>query len=78
VTLASDPPSLAPPRPALGMEDFRLYRAQAQSFERQAAAARRAGARDEFLELSRLWNQLADDAERAAHGKALAIAGKGF
>jgi len=46
------------------MEDFRQYRAQAISFERQAAEARRAGARAELLELARLWNQLADETER--------------
>jgi hypothetical protein len=50
------------------MDDFRQYRAQARSFERQAEAARRAGARAELLELARLWNRLADETERAERG----------
>jgi hypothetical protein len=47
------------------MDDFRLYRAQARSFERQASLARRSGAREELLELARLWGRLADSAERS-------------
>lgn len=47
------------------MDDFRQYRAQARSFERQAALARRSGARAELLELAQLWNRLADETERA-------------
>ena len=50
------------------MDDFRQYRAQARSFERQAAVARRSGARTELLELARLWNRLADETERAERG----------
>jgi hypothetical protein len=76
VSLTSARPSLESPRGALEMEDFRLYRAQAASFERQAALARRAGARAEFLELARLWSKLADETERVARGKALAMRGK--
>jgi len=77
VSLASDTHSLEPPA-TRGTEDFRLYRAQAASFERQAALARRAGARAEFLELARAWTELADETERAARGKTLATAGKGL
>ena len=65
----------------IGTEDFRIYRAQARSFERQAAEARRKDARVEFLELSRLWGQLADETERKARAgeeaNSLAMAGKG-
>jgi hypothetical protein len=78
VTLASDHTGLEPPHDAAETEDFRLYRAQAASFERQAALARRAGARAEFLELARLWGKLADETEREARGKPLAMAGKGL
>jgi hypothetical protein len=46
------------------MSEFLQYRAQARSFERQAAEARRADARDEYLKLAILWNQLADESER--------------
>jgi hypothetical protein len=56
------------PEQALQSEDFRLYRAQAASFERQATCAVRVGARAEFLELARLWGKLADETERAAIG----------
>ena len=76
VSLASGRPNIESPPGALQTEDFRLYRAQAASFERQAALARRAGARAEFLELARLWNKLADETERVARGKALAMRGK--
>lgn len=44
--------------------ESRQYRAQARSFERQAAEARRPGAREDFLKLAALWNQAADDSER--------------
>jgi hypothetical protein len=47
------------------MSEALQYRAQARSFERQAAEARRPGAREEFLKLAQLWNQLADDSERS-------------
>lgn len=47
------------------MSEALQYRAQARSFERQAAEARRPGAREEFLKLAQLWNQLADENERA-------------
>ncbi len=47
------------------MSEALQYRAQARSFERQAAEARRPGAREEFLKLAQLWNQLADESERA-------------
>ena len=47
------------------MSETLQYRAQARSFERQAAEARRPGAREEYLKLAQLWNQLADDSERA-------------
>jgi hypothetical protein len=57
------------PEVALQAEDFRLYRAQAVSFERQATHAVRADARAEFLELARLWGKLADETERAAMQK---------
>jgi hypothetical protein len=46
------------------MSEAVQYRAQARSFERQAAEARRPGAREEFLKLAQLWNQLADESER--------------
>jgi hypothetical protein len=47
------------------MSEWRQYRAQARSFERQAAAANRAEVREEFLTLARQWDQLADESERA-------------
>ena len=47
------------------MSESRQYRAQARSFERQASEARRPGAREEFLKLAQLWNQLADESERS-------------
>ena len=47
------------------MSEALQYRAQARSFERQAAEARRPGAREEFLKLAQLWNQLPDENERA-------------
>jgi hypothetical protein len=47
------------------MSEWRQYRAQARSFERQAELARRDDAREEFLTLARQWDQLADEAERA-------------
>jgi hypothetical protein len=46
------------------MSEFRRYRAQARSFERQAAEARRPDAREEYLKLAALWSQLADESER--------------
>jgi hypothetical protein len=46
------------------MSEWRQYRAQARSFERQAAAANRVEARDELLTLARQWDQLADEGER--------------
>lgn len=74
VTLVSDhrPPQQA----ARDREDYRLFRAQALSFARQAALARRAAGRDEYLELSRLWSELADAAEREARASALAALAK--
>ena len=47
------------------MSEALQYRAQARSFERQAAEARRPGAREEFLKLAQLWNQLADESDRS-------------
>jgi hypothetical protein len=47
------------------MSEWRQYRAQARSFERQAAEANRVEAREEFLALARQWDQLADESERA-------------
>ncbi len=47
------------------MSEAQQYRAQARSFERQAAEARRAEAREDFLRLAQLWNQLADEGEGA-------------
>lgn len=46
------------------MSEWRQYRAQARSFERQAATANRAEAREELLALARQWDQLADESER--------------
>jgi hypothetical protein len=51
------------------MSETRQYRAQARSFERQAAEARRPGAREDFLKLAKLWNQLADDSERQGRAR---------
>jgi hypothetical protein len=76
VTLIADHPSRHPQQAVRDNEDYRLYRAQARSFARQAALARRAAGRDEFLELSRLWSELADEAERVARARALAVAAK--
>jgi hypothetical protein len=47
------------------LEEWRQYRAQARSFERQAALARRSAAREEFLTLARQWHRLADESETA-------------
>jgi hypothetical protein len=47
------------------MSEWRQYRAQARSFERQAAEASRAEAREDLLTLARQWDQLADESERA-------------
>ena len=52
------------------MSEAQQYRAQARSFERQAAEARRSEAREDFLRLAQLWNQLADEGERAEPGGA--------
>lgn len=76
MTLVSDFPLHRPQQAARDGEDFRLYRAQARSFERQAALARRADGRKEYLELSRLWSELADEAEREARARTLALAAK--
>lgn len=46
------------------MSEWRQYRAQARSFERQAADAHRAEAREELLILARQWDRLADEGER--------------
>ena len=55
------------------MSESIQYRAQARSFERQAAEARRTGAREEFLKLAQLWTQLAEESERAERrGRSLA------
>lgn len=47
------------------MSEWRQYRAQARSFERQAAEANRPDAREEYLTLARQWDQLADEGECA-------------
>ena len=47
------------------MSEAQQYRAQARSFERQAAEARRSEAREDFLRLAQLWNQLAEEGEGA-------------
>ncbi|MDR3506272.1 MAG: hypothetical protein P4L64_00065 [Caulobacteraceae bacterium] len=45
------------------MSESQQYRAQARSFERQAAEAQRQEARDDYLKLAALWNRLADESE---------------
>ncbi|HEY2658466.1 MAG TPA: hypothetical protein VGI79_02010 [Caulobacteraceae bacterium] len=47
------------------MSEAQQYRAQARSFERQAAEAVRAEAREDYLRLAKLWASLADESERA-------------
>ena len=47
------------------MSEWREYRAQARSFERQAAEARRAEAREDYLTLARQWDRLADEIEHS-------------
>jgi len=47
------------------MDASRLYRAQARSYERQATEARRVDARKELLELAKLWDRVADEAQRS-------------
>lgn len=47
------------------MSEWRQYRAQARSFERQAALAHRAESREDYLILARQWDLLANESERA-------------
>jgi hypothetical protein len=48
-----------------GVSEWREYRAQARSFQRQASEARRDAERDELLTLARQWEKLADEVEFA-------------
>jgi hypothetical protein len=47
------------------VSEWRGYRAQARSFQKQASEARRAAERDELMTLARQWESLADEVERA-------------
>ena len=53
------------------MSEAQQYRAQARSFERQAAEAVRAEAREDFLRLAKLWASLADESDHAEQKNAV-------